>query len=190
MTLARKCALTLVVSATLFAAAVITGYSLFFAQQADAQTAGSKFASEVRSFPSNDPATTTRQSVTAAGFTAASTFIIPTENVDFLDLRLMVEASTTASEIRWRVSFSDNYNPATGNGDWYFQDGNTVTSNATSTHSVQGHENLWIPGTVSTTTKSVPVYPIMAKNTRIQFYGTAAASMLHADAVLRKNLSQ
>lgn len=189
MTLARKCALTLVVSATLFAAAVITGYSLFFAQQADAQTAGSKFASEVRSFPSNDPATTTRQSVTAAGFTAASTFIIPTENVDFLDLRLMVEASTTASEIRWRVSFSDNYNPATGNGDWYYQDSPSVAI-ATTTHSVQAHEHLWIPGTVSTTTKAVATYPIMAKNTRIQFYGTAAASMLHADAVLRKNLSQ
>lgn len=189
MTLTLKKALTVAaITLTLGAIAVLTGF-LVSTRQAEAQTAGSAFATEVRSFPNNNPATTTRAGLLSTGFTAAQSFIVPTEDVDLLELRLMAEASTTATAFRWRVSYSDNYNVSTGNGDWYYRD-NTSVAIASTTHSVQPHEDEWIPGTVATSSKAALIYPIQADFTRIQFYATGAAGSLHADAVIRKELAR
>jgi len=159
------------------------------APAAQEQSLGSAFATNVRSFPGNQPATTTRAFLASTGAAAAQSFIIPTEEVDLFDLNLVAEASTTATVFRWTIDFSSDYNNTTGVGTWYCADAKSVAI-ASTTHSAACHEHQWTPGTVATSTKNVSIEPNAQKFSRINFYATGAAGALHADAVLRKPLAR
>lgn len=149
---------------------------------------GSAFAVARRFFPSDTAATTTRQYLNSTT-QAKSSFIIPVEDADLIDLNVIAEASSTSAVLRWDVAFSSSYDNTTGNGDWYCADASSVAI-ASTTHSAACHEHQWTPGTVSTSTKNVSIEPVAAKYARIRFYATTGDFSIHAEADVRKPVAR
>lgn len=171
-----------------YAGALLGGHAV---QQSAAQSTqlGSAFALGTREFPGNDPATTTRQYLNGTTH-AKSSFIIPIDEADLIDLYLMAEASSTTAVLDWELSFSNNYDTATGNGDWYCADASSVAIASTTHNGTTCHEDQWTPGTVSTSTKNVSVSPTAAKFARVRFYANTGDLSIHAEANVRKPVAR
>ena len=99
-------------------------------------------------------ATTTRNYLNSnAANTASTTAVFKIDKTVDLDLNFVVLASSTASRLVWAVAFSNNYTgacstanavcTATGDGDWFFEDGSSVDSTTLVTHGAGRLINEW-----------------------------------------------
>jgi len=85
------------------------------------------------------------------------------DGADMIDLNIQLTASSSTSTLRWQVEFSSN------GGDWYAEDGKTITSNTITTHGESPKLHVWTPNTTATTTKNVGIEPLSAKFIRVFF---------------------
>ena len=122
---------------------------------------------------------------TRLGQVGSTTAIYKINQSAAYDLNLMMVASNTDSQLVWSYAFSNNYNEATGDGDWFFEDGSSVDSVTQKTH---GNllQHLWTPGTSSSSetcgtlcfTKGVDVDELRARHVKIYFGSRVASSSL------------
>ena len=122
---------------------------------------------------------------TRSGQIGSTTAIYKIDQSVAYDLNLMMVASNTDSQLVWSYAFSNNYNEATGDGDWFFEDGSSVDSVTQKTHGNR-LQHLWTPGTSSSSetcgtlcfTKGVDVDELRARHVKIYFGSRVASSSL------------
>ena len=120
--------------------------------------------------------------------TASTTFIYEIDRSSAYDLNMMFTASSVDSNLVWSYAFSNNYNTDTGNGDWFFEDGNSVDSAVLVSHGTTILLHSFTPTAITSSssescgamcfTRNVDVPDIRARHVRIQFGSRVATGTL------------
>jgi hypothetical protein len=103
--------------------------------------------------------------------TATSTVVWDSREVDSNTVMIQFTASTSAARLDWYTQYSNNYNPSTGNGDWYNEDAR-LSSISGIDHASTTVTHRWLPGstTASTSLKAVQVSEVASRWKRIVFF--------------------
>lgn len=120
--------------------------------------------------------------------TASSTVIGYTSRATALDLNIGIIASSSSSRLAWTLEFSTNYNRATGNGDWYFEDGSNVDSTISVTHGASPLINQWTPGTTVWQGKNITVQTLQSRWFRLRATVTGANAAVTIQAIPREEV--
>lgn len=98
---------------------------------------------------------------------------------DIVDFNIQAVGSTTAADLTWENSFCDE------NKDCFGEDGKTVNSNTSTTHSATTTVHNWVL-TTATTSKNVTIDPLAAYWVRIKFGVRAANAAIWIKGVPRQ----
>lgn len=149
-----------------------------FSQNA-APAAGSGFTLSVHDNNGDTGATTTPQFLATGATTTITEY---TALADMVSQNLYLNASSSSSCLQWYNQFSNN------DVDWYYQDGNTVTSNVLVTHGPQPSLNVWCPAAAGASLRDVSVLSTGSKYMRTIYAVTGAAGSLYVQYVLKNEI--
>ena len=120
--------------------------------------------------------------------TGSTTFIYSIDRSASYDLNWMFTASSVDSNLVWSYAFSNNYNEATGNGDWFFEDGNNVDSTTLVTHGATIVLHSYIPTAITASssetcgamcfTRNIDVPDMRARHVKLYFGSRVATGTL------------
>ena len=134
-------------------------------------------------FEAGEKSATTTEVFIATTNTATTTITGFTGRASTIDLNLQLTASTTATKLRWFVSFSPN------NIDWYKEDCSSVDSTILVTHGASACVHEWTPAdaVASTTRKNVTIGAAQAKFFKVDFGVSGANGALWAQAIPKED---
>ncbi len=118
--------------------------------------------------------------------TQNATTTFQTTGIDYIDLNISFQGSSTDATLNWTYEFSDNFM------DWYGEDLAQTASARTITHSSTTLAHSWNPQVASTTVvrKNISINPIASRYMRIIFTTTNATSSVHARVALKSEVNR
>lgn len=128
--------------------------------------------------PCNSSGATTTRMFLSTGLATSSlnTLTCQTDFASKLDLNLIFEASTTATELSYAIEFTNDRDRR----DWFCEDGRIQETTTRTVHGAQCLFRKWIPAVTSTSTRNITIDPTLALWTRIIFSNSNANGSLWA----------